>query len=412
MNRLSTGSAIALTLIVLAAIIGDRSAVSALAPEVRSAGDLIVENALDAGPGTLRDAIMAADRLSSRAHIVIAVPRITLDSALPALINPHGIDIEVRPGAGAIDAGRVAKGNVLQINSQGSVVRGLQISNAHDIGILVNAPGVRIEAITVSSSKTALYAAAAAAGCVVSNSTFEGNETGMIADAGIHDLSVSSSIFRRNTRAGFWLVGGDGAAAEPDGRERARIVEAVFEKNATGMVLANSPTLIQKARFIANSDTGLLVLGGAVRVEETEFADAVGTALSINSGTRVVIARSRFENNAANAIMARNSDVSIENDTLVHNGFGLVLVQSQEHSVVIRDNAISRTKADAITVIGGSPLLQRNQITDNFGAGIRVLDLASAQGSKKALPRLDANVVKGNGIDVPPPAIYKVVDAR
>jgi hypothetical protein len=178
------------------------------------------------------------------------------------------------------------------------------------------------------------------------------------------------------------------------------------------MVLANSPTLIQKARFIANSDTGLLVLGGAVRVEETEFADAVGTALSINSGTRVVIARSRFENNAANAIMARNSDVSIENDTLVHNGFGLVLVQSQEHSVVIRDNAISRTKADAITVIGGSPLLQRNQITDNFGAGIRVLDLASAQGSKKALPRLDANVVKGNGIDVPPPAIYKVVDAR
>jgi hypothetical protein len=412
MSRLSTGSAIALTLMALAAIVTHRSAFSALVPEMRSGGDLVVESALDAGPGTLRDAIMAADRLSTRAHIVISVPRIVVESALPALVNPHGVDIEVRAGAGVIDAGREAKGTVLQINSQGSIVRGLQIINAHDIGMLVNAPGVRIEATTVSASKTALYVAAAAAGCVVSNSTFEGNETGVIADAAIHDLSILSSIFRRNTRAGFWLVGAEGSGADPDGHERARIVEAVFEKNVTGMVLANSPTLIQKARFIANSDTGLLVLGGAARVEDSEFSDAVGTALSINSASRVVIARSKFVNNAANAIMARNSDISIENDTLVHNGFGLVLVQSQEHAVVVRDNSISRTKADAITVIGGSPLLQRNQITDNFGAGIRVLDLASAQGSRKALPRLDANVVKGNGIDVPPPAIYKVVDAR
>jgi hypothetical protein len=75
---------------------------------------------------------------------------------------------------------------------------------------------------------------------------------------------------------------------------------------------------------------------------------------------------------------------------------------------VLRDNLITKSTADAITIIGGSPQLQRNQLLDNTGAGVRVLDLVSSSGSFKATPRLDANVVKGNGVDVPTPGIYKL----
>jgi hypothetical protein len=41
-------------------------------------------------------------------------------------------------------------------------------------------------------------------------------------------------------------------------------------------------------------------------------------------------------------------------------------------------------------------------------AGLRVLDLAIEHGAVKATPRLDGNIIKNNGIDVPATGKYQL----
>ena len=55
--------------------------------------DLVASSERDSGPQSLREAILAADRSSSHAHILVTAKTIRIDSALPALINPRGVEI-------------------------------------------------------------------------------------------------------------------------------------------------------------------------------------------------------------------------------------------------------------------------------------------------------------------------------
>ena len=379
--------------------------------------DFTVSNAGDAGPGSLRDAILAADRLTTHAHIVVNVKRVVIETALPALVNPHGVMIEAASGFGVIDAGRQVKGAALQINGPGSALRGITIDNAHDIGIIVNAAGIEMDSITVSNSKVGIVLGAAATGAAVRTCVFEANETAINADPAVHDVAVLSSIFRANTRAGFWFVAPaeksaaaprNGGTVEPVA-ERARIIDTVFEKNSQGVVLANRPVLIQKSRFLGNQQSAILILGGAARVEDCEIRDTTGTAVSVSAGKGAVLARNSFVGNLQTAIMVRDSQITVEHNTLQDNASGIVTISSDKaDGLIVRDNVLTKNRGDALTVIGGSPLLQRNQASDNHGAGLRVYDLTTATGDLKAAPQLDANTFKGNLIDQPPTAIYKV----
>jgi hypothetical protein len=150
-------------------------------------------------------------------------------------------------------------------------------------------------------------------------------------------------------------------------------------------------------------------LGGAARVEDSEIRGSVGTAISVTTGKQVTLARNTLTGNLLTAIMVRDSQVTIDHNTLTGNGAGIVSIASDNaEGTLIRDNTITKTVTDAITVIGGSPRLQRNQATDNHGAGLRMLNLVSTSGEIKATPVLEANVFKGNGTDQPPPAVYKL----
>jgi parallel beta-helix repeat protein len=370
--------------------------------------DFTVSNAGDAGPGTLRDAILAADRLTNRAHIAVNVKRIAIESALPALINPHGVMIDAEPGFGLIDAAHQIKGAVLQINSPASALHGISIVNAHDFGIVLNAPGVEMDGVNISNSRVGIFLGAAAKGAAIRTSVFEHDETAITAESGVRDVSIVSSIFRGSSKAGFWFVGDVDKDGDPP-QERVRIIDSVFERNAAGVVLANRPVLVQKCRFIANEQSAVLVLGGAARVEDSEIQGNVGTAISVTAGRQVTLARNTLSGNRLTAIMVRDSQVTIDHNTLTDNGSGVVSIAS-DHSdgTLIRDNVITKTGADAITVIGGSPRLQRNQATGNRGAGLRILNLVSTGGELKASPQLDANVFRGNVTDQPPPAVYKL----
>jgi hypothetical protein len=241
---------------------------------------------------------------------------------------------------------------------------------------------------------------------------FEHDDTAITAEPGVRDVTILSSIFRANSKAGFWFVGGvekDADMAHGEIQERVRIIDSVFEKNASGVVLANRPVLVQKCRFMSTTESAILVLSGAARIEDNEIQGGTGTAISVTAGRQVTLARNNLSGNLMTAIMVRDSQVLVDRNTLTGNASGVVSIASDNSGgTIIRDNVITKSTADAITVIGGSPRLQRNQVIDNRGAGLRMLNLVSSTGEIKATPQLDANVFKGNVTDQPPAAVYKL----
>lgn len=405
-QAIALGAPITLCLALLAAAITQHKLSANGSPLGTPTTELLVSSPRDAGPETLRDAILAADRLSTRAHIVITARQILIESALPALVNPHGVDIEAAAGAGNLDAAGQEAGAVLQIDSPTSTVKGLHISHARVSGIIVNAPGVQLDSITVSDSKVGLLVNAAAKSCTVRTSTFERDETGVMAEAGVQRTAILGSIFRDSTRAGFWFVGREGAHPGAGDQPAVLVTGSVFEKNATG-VIANQWTQIQSSRFLGNRQFALMILGGEARLEDSEIRDSGGTAVSVTSGAGVAIVHNTLIDNTGAAISVRDSEVDIARNTLEHNGLGIVSVSTREPlSTLIADNLITKTTSDAITVIGGSPQLRGNQIIGNQGVGLRTLDLAGSAGAVKVIPRLEANVLKGNRVDTPLTGTY------
>jgi hypothetical protein len=417
MKPLRVGIAISVSLVLLGVVITLRHPGAYGAPAKATAADFVVSSARDAGPQTLRDAILAADRLSSHARILITAKLITLDTALPPLVNPRGVDLEAAADSGTLDAAHQPSGVVLQINSPRSTLKGLHIVKAHGTAILVNAPGVQLESVVIGDSKAGILVDAAAPGCAIRSSTFERNETGVIAETGVRDLTVLAGVFRDNTRAAVWSVAApDKGAPAPKSntdsnapQEPVRISDGVFERNASGVVIANQPVLLHKNRFLGNHDSAVLILSGAARVEDSEIRDSGGTALSVTAGRAVHIIRNTLADNPKIAIMVRDSDVTIEGNTLSHNGSGIVSILFQGSlSPQIRNNQITGTTGDGITVIGGAPRLEHNQVLDGAGAGLRLLDVVQPNGGLKATPTLEANVFRGNKLDAPVHGVYKM----
>lgn len=408
-RAVSLGAPIAFCLAVLATAAMQHKLSANGAPLSTQTTDFIVSSSRDAGPGTLREALLAADRLSTRAHVVITARRISIESALPALVNPHGVDLEASAGAGNLDAAHQESGAALQIDSPTSTVRGVHISHARVAGIIINVAGVQLDSVTVTDSKVGVLLNATARSCALRTSTFERDETGVMAEAGIRRAAVLSSIFRANARSGVWFVGR--AETPRDDQPALQVTDSVFEKNTAGVV-ANQWLRVQKDRFLGNRNSAISILGGEARLEDNEVRNTLDTAVSVSSAAHVAIIHNALAANTGTAISVRDSEVQIEGNTLEHNGLGIVSVISHgSPSALIADNLITATSADAITLIGGTPLLQRNRVIGNGGVGLRTLDLALTSGSLKVAPRLEANTFKGNRVDTPVTGIYKMADA-
>src|SRR5437762_13969244 len=108
MKPSKTAVAIPTSLLLLAAVVTLRNPDANGAPTRAAAAELVVSSARDAGPQTLRDAILAADPLPGRAHTLVTAKLIALASPLPALINPPVADIEAPADSGTPDAEHLA----------------------------------------------------------------------------------------------------------------------------------------------------------------------------------------------------------------------------------------------------------------------------------------------------------------
>src|SRR3984885_6485055 len=71
-----------------------------------------VTNGGDRGPGTLREALFVVAAAGGSATISIQVPKITVQTPLPPLVNVHGVSITAHPAGAQIDAHALASGAV------------------------------------------------------------------------------------------------------------------------------------------------------------------------------------------------------------------------------------------------------------------------------------------------------------
>jgi Right handed beta helix region len=417
-GNLPLGASIALGLVVVAAAIS-LSGLGRRFDLLKAAEPpLVVASSRDDGPGTLRDAILAADRLSSHAHIVITAKRIALDSPLPVLVNPRGVQIDAHAHDGLIDAAHQATGPTLQINSPFTEIKGLHITDAPVSGIVVNAPGARLDGVQIADSKAGILIYPTARGTIVENSVLQHDQIGIAVSPGVEHIALLNSVFRRNTRAGLWYVGpparvgGTRITRTPSVTEAGlRVVDSVFEKNAEGAVLANQSAQLQRTRFLDSGDTAILIMGGSVGIQSAEIRGSGGPAVSVSSGAHVQIAHSTLIDNASSAIMARDSDLIVEGNTLEHNGLGIVSIGGGSFTPVIRDNLITGSTGDAITLIGGPMLIEHNRLLQNHGAALRPFDFVQRQIRFDAAPKLDGNTFRANGLDVAPTTTYTLRSA-
>ncbi|HEX4267361.1 MAG TPA: right-handed parallel beta-helix repeat-containing protein [Steroidobacteraceae bacterium] len=411
---LTVGAVVACGLVTLGAAITSRTVHRDSPMNGHANAEFVVTSGRDAGPGSLRDAILAADRLSSRCHIVIKAPRIVIESALPALINPHGVELEAAAGAGTIDADREPTGSAIEVKGTGSILTGIHVLHAHGYGILIDSSAVQLVSVTVQDSKVGIMLGAGAFGAIIRASLLEHDETGVMAEPGIRQVTLASDIFRLNTRAGLWFVG---AAAGPRGASAAaptdpliRVLDTVFEKNATGVVLANEAGQLQKDHFIDNH-AALTVLGGAARIDDSEISGSEADAVSVISGRSVVLDGNTLVDNKATALMVRDSDVSIETNTFARNGVGIVLIGGPgSFTPLVKGNRITDSRGDGIMLIGGTLRLEDNQLLENRGAALRPLDFVTGTTRLKADARSSGNVFHANGLDVAPTGIYRLKD--
>ena len=388
--------------------IGDRRPDPAAEP---AGADFAVTSEADSGPGSLREAIFAADRAGERARIRILAPVVHLDNALPPLANPRGVVIEAGPAGATIDGGRIGDAAVLDVDAPRSVVAGIALTGAGR-GILVRAPGVEIRDVSVSGASFGIVAAHGAEGLLVERCRLTGNGIGVIVDAGALPVRIEASEFRDHRDAGIWSVGSTPGAAGPALTVRAN----GFEGDRIGAVVGDLPAEIADNRFAASAETALHLLGGGVRVRDNHLASAGRFGiLAERTAATTVIERNEVRGSAAAGILTRTArGTTVRDNRLYGNGYGIVdVLGDRELPALFDGNLLMSHRLDGLVVIGGAPLVRRNRVLRSRGAALRSLDLIDLDGARTpAAALLDGNVFEGNGSDGVERGVYRLEPAE
>jgi Periplasmic copper-binding protein (NosD) len=364
-----------------------------------SAGvEFLVTSPKDGGPGSLREAIFAADQAQTRARVRILARRVVLETPLPPLINPDGIVIEAPDPGTEIDARALPEEAVLDLAAPGSVVYGLRIRGAAGSGILVRAGGMRLRKVGLLDCGVGVQLAEGVDDVVVEESSFDENGTGVRVAEGA-SASVSRNAFRKQDQAGVWAV----ASAPPrEGTTPAVVLrQNQFEDDRISVVLINVAGQVEENRFARPGEAAVYLSGpGLVRRNRIQAGSRVG--MYVDAADGALIEENELDHNVAVGVLLRQSRrAGVLRNRVYENGYGIVVVfGDQTGPNVIAENLVLSQRADGLYVVGGSPVLRANRAVGNRGAGLRVLDYVPLRGPRiTGHPLLQDNVLQDNGSD-------------
>lgn len=371
-------------------------------PEMRAANVIRVTSGEDEGPGSLREAILAADRAEGRARVILGVREVVLKTPLPPLINRDGVIIDGADQACEIDATNLPDGPVLDLSSPNSLVSGLRIRGAAGPALLIRASGNRLMRVTVQESEIGVFLAEGGDDLVVQDSQFDSNVTGVHISRGALRVIVRDSFFGKHSNAAIWAVA---PAMEVDpSLAQIEIGGNTFEDNATGVVMINMPGRIERNHFTRSQKDAVYIAGAGIQLRSNRIRSGRGNGIHADSIEGALIEDNEVDHNCLNGVVVREGrNTVVQFNRVYDNAFGVVvLLGSNVSPIVVADNLVMQQQQDGLSVIGGYAIIRSNRILQNAGAGLRISDFVSESGETEvAGPLLYSNIVSGNGSDEP-----------
>jgi parallel beta helix pectate lyase-like protein len=371
------------TLLVLAAVIafGNRLRAARGQPTAAvSALELKVDSAADRGPGSLREALYAADAADRAATITIQAPNITLETPLPPLINPRGIRI-VGPARGVeIDARAVASGPVLDVATEHNSIAGVHVRNCAASAVLVRASRFQLTGAEITACDVGVDVADTVSAVAVEHSQFIRNRIGVRLAGSSASTVIAANRFTEQKDAGLWAVR---AALEPNRRDAIAVHDNSFNRDRISIVAGNIALTIQDNSFADAREAAVHLIGTGVQVRGNHITSGPAMGVIAEGTHGVVIEGNELANLAAFGILVKASgNARIQSNRIHHCGYGIgfVLGDQREPSTAI-DNTIIAETYDGIDVLGDSPTLRRNKIVDARGKPIKVEDYRAPDGT-------------------------------
>ena len=355
-----------------------------------------VTSSQDGGPGSLREAILAADRAPKRARITIAVPRISLTTGLPPLVNPEGVVIE-SPAGTEID-GTQLTGPVVDIAAPGSLVSGLQLTRG-GAGIVVRAAGVTIRSLSIRGSETGVLIGEGSDDVRIEASAFTSNGIGVHVVAPEGRTLLHNGHFTAQRLAAIWAVA---AVAPSPSAPQIHIADSEFLEDAMGLVAINVASRLERNAFQHQRSAAVHASGGRTFIVGNRIQSGRGFGIYAERLQSGHISGNEIARNCSGGMMLRDvGNTEVLANEVYQNGYGLVVMEGPLVSPNnVTNNLIADQIGDGLLLIGASPIVSRNQILRNRKAGLRFSSLRGQSGSTRtSRPLLTDNIVRQNGRD-------------
>jgi parallel beta-helix repeat protein len=350
-----------------------------------------VTNVGDRGPGTLREALFIVAATNGAANISIDVPRIDVETTLPALVNGHGVSIRAPGGGAQLNAKALASGPVLDVSGPDTTIEGLTISDCPGAAVLVRTLRFHLSASTITSCDVGVDVAENASQTLLDRNHFTGNRVGVRFAASGNGSAVTNNDFSGNKDAGVWAV----RSASDSRDEPIGVHDNKFTENGMGVLAGNVPVLIEHNDFINPKESAVHLVGSGAVVRGNHLNGGAAMGIVAEGAHGAIIEGNELEGLAAYGVMVRNSSAIMVRSNRLSNcgyGFAFVLGDVQGASTAL-DNTIIEPKFNGIDVIGDSPILRRNQVLRPHAFALHVEDFQPPAGGNKvqSKPFLDNN---------------------
>jgi len=315
----------------------------------------------DMGPSSLREALFIAASARGRASVLIVARKLTLKTALPPLMNPHGMRLLAQPPGAEIDAQALAGGAVLDVVGPNTSIEGVTVRNCPGAAVLLRAVHFRMRSSAVESCDVGVEVAASAADVLIEDNRFENDRIGVRFAAPNSETAVVGNSFAHQRAAGLWAVRGD-----PGTRGNAiQVHDNRFSDDYSGVVAGNIAIAVVHNQFAANSpDPAVHLIGAGAAIRDNRIAGPAASGIVAENARDPLIEGNELTHLSSYALMLRNSAGAVVRANRVTDcasGMAFVLGDAARPSTVI-GNIISDPKLNAIDVIGDSPVLKDNQV--------------------------------------------------
>jgi parallel beta-helix repeat protein len=352
---------------------------------------LTVTSGGDSGAGTLREALFVAATAPGAARISLDVPTISLTSALPPIVNSHGIRIVARQGGSAIDARGLSDGSpVLDVAAANVSLEGLAIRNCRGTAILVRAVHVSLQGATVEDCGVGVDVAENAQDLLLENNHFVADRIGVRFAASSSDTTVAANQFSGEKEAGVWAVRGEAGL----GSSPISVRDNRFDDDHTGIVAGNISVVLEQNEISGAQTAAIDLVGAGAVVRGNHVSGGSGMGILAEGARGAVIEQNELNGLAAYGIMIRGSSNTLVRANRLYDcayGMAFVLGDARDPSTAV-DNIIIEPRYDGIDVVGDAPILRRNHVLQPHAFALRVEDFQGPDGRKVAgAPFLDHN---------------------